>query len=984
MSSNLHGSHRSVATLAWQAADLLMGLGLALAVLFFGGRHPWGEAVLLATALGVAGLTLLGMLGRRTTAPWSGGEILLLAATGLVLFQLWPLPADWLQRLSPQVAQLLPTWHGGATAEVLGHWSSITLAPQQTRLGLALWLAYGLLFLAAFHRTERLADIERCLRLLAWGGLLLAIFGLLQYLFANGRMFWFYEHPFVHTRDAVKASFTNRNHFAQFLAMSLGPLLWWLFSAARAGELQKGRAPGQWRGAGYPEHHVLKWLALPTVLLALLLTFSRGGIAAAVVAATIAAITLCWTGLIRGRWIWAGLAVLAGEILIVGPETVSARWESLLRLEWHEIDTGRARTTVWQETWQAARDFPLTGSGVGSFPVVHPHYRQSRSSGLYYTHAENGFLQILLEAGWPGMILLAWGLILLTRWSWQALVRANDPRRRIIAGAIVAGLVAFVLHGLVDYVWYVPALAGLASVLAGCLARLAEMTHAAALGQIPASSRQLPATTQARRKFLRLQPAAFAFAGILALSAFIALPITVQRYKAGFAEWGWHRFLIAYRQSGQDDEIPEQPNTPAHFLGHQPRSEKRSEDSGHAGQDAIPLPERFSDTVAGEGNEPDQAASTLSSTVPSVSAEQRQTGSQSSRDKVMAREQEMIRLLEGVVRDDPGRAEAHLQLAKAYLRLFHHRQEQSPNPLPLSQLRDAAIKAGFTSTAELEEWLRRAFGEHVELLKMAYREALTTCRLCPLQAEAYFILGQTCFLQLPREEAVYAWFEQCVTLRPHDGDLLFRIGAEYAMLGDYEKGISLWQAAFRSGPWYRERLLRFLVGRAPPELADQEIAFLLDTFNPDLEALRLMYRLYRRQFPAEVLGRLQRAYGAAIESELSREGDSPKERSELWLESHFLARDAGNAVAAVRAAQEAVRCDPNNYRARYYLAMILDEAGRYAEAEEHLRWCVQRRPGHRALQKRLEALSQKRLEAERMASLPTRQNLPGESLPHTR
>lgn len=988
MTGPIRGNYRSLATLAWQGADLLLGVGLAATVLFFGGRHPWGEAVLLVTAPAVAALTLLGMLGRSAAARGSGAEILLLATTGWVLFQLWPLPTDWLPRLSPQVAKLLPAWQGGVTAEVLGRWSSLSLAPQQTRLGLGIWLAYVLLFLSTFYRTQRLGDTERYLRFFAWGSLFLAIFGLLQYLFANGRLFWFYEHPFIHTRDAVKASFTNRNHFAQFLAMSLGPLLWWLLCDPGSENRQRGRFSERWNGSSAPERQVLKWLALPTVGLALLLTFSRGGISAAVLAGIVAGIVLCWAGVIRGRWIWAGLAGLAllvGEILIVGPETISARWESVFHLRWHEIDAGWARTTVWQETWRAAQDFPLTGSGVGTFPSVHPHYRRSRSSALYYTHAENGVLQILLETGWPGIILLAWGLILLSRWGWLALVRANDPRRRTVAGAIVAGLVAFVIHGLVDYVWYVPALAALASVLAGSLARLAQMAHTAALGQTPASSRQLPATTNATREFFRLQPAGFAFAGILALSAFIELPMTVQRYKAGFAESAWHRFLIAYRQSGEGDDSQAQPDLSAAESTRTPAdSPQDSEDSAGPGQETAPSPHLSSATAPGQETGADRTSTDLPAPAPAANAEHVRSASRASRQKAIDTERELIRLLEAVVRNDPARAEAHLQLAKAYLRLFHHLQEQSPNPMPLSQLRDAAMNAGFSSPSEVEGWLQRACGDHAQLLKDAYREALTACRLCPLQAEAYFILGQTSLHSLRSQDALHAWFQQCVTLRPHDGDLLFRIGAEYAMLGDYEKGISLWQAAFRSGPWYRERLLRFLVGRAPPELVDHEIAFLLDTFDPDLESLRLMYRLYRRRFPAEVLGRLQRAYETAIASELSQEGHSPKERSELWLESHFLERDAGNAVAALRSAQEAVRCDPNNYRARYYLAMSLEEAGRYAEAEEHLRWCVLRRPGHRALQKRLEAVSQKRLEAERMARAPMGQTEPARQIPQTR
>ncbi|MBC7353958.1 MAG: tetratricopeptide repeat protein, partial [Thermogutta sp.] len=72
----------------------------------------------------------------------------------------------------------------------------------------------------------------------------------------------------------------------------------------------------------------------------------------------------------------------------------------------------------------------------------------------------------------------------------------------------------------------------------------------------------------------------------------------------------------------------------------------------------------------------------------------------------------------------------------------------------------------------------------------------------------------------------------------------------------------------------------------------------------------------------------------------------------------------------IACARQAVRANPVSYRARYYLAVSLEKAGMYAEAEEHFRWCVQRRPGHRALQKRLQNVASKRLEAEQLVRVP--------------
>ncbi|WP_347245466.1 O-antigen ligase family protein [Thermogutta sp.] len=955
---------KAASSLIHRTIDGVLVGGLALTVLLLGGRSPWAEAALLATAMTGAILVAIDAILSRRSVHLGGAEWVLLGGVLLGVVQLCPLPVGWLHVLSPQRDQFLPAWQTPETASMLGEWHVISLTPQETRLGLGLWIAYSLLFVTVVYRVRRIEHVERYLRSIALGIVAVAVFGLLQYLFANGKFFWIYEHPFAHTRDAVKGSFVNRNHFAEFVALGIGPLLWWLLFRRPADRAKRSHSTGGFATSSGVEQNVLCWMALPVVVVALLLSFSRGGITASLVAALVAGGVLAGGGNVRGRWIGIvliGLAVVAPAIAIVGPQTVTARWEGVFRLQWSEIDSAQARTHVWQNTWRAARDFWIAGSGIGSFSVVHPHYQSARYSAHYYTHAENGFLQILLETGLPGFLLLLAGLILLGRWTWIAVAQASDSRHRTAAAVVAAGLLAFTLHGLVDYVWYNPALAGVVSVLAGCLARLAQIAPACAEVSQTRFSELSSFAEPAQIGKSRTVVPAFALSLAVMLSLPVEVPLVTERYKAGFAELAWHRYLILYRQVGDVEEL---------FQGETNMTTVQNwEMCELAGKNALAESTPSSDDQQDEDveNSEQTDAATSVSFVETQSSPEAIAGQFK---EAAEKEREMIRYLQDVVRYDPKRSEAHLRLAKAYLRLFHLKQLYSANPMPLSQIRDAALHAGFASVEELRSWLRAAFGDHVELLDRASEESLIACRLCPLQAEAYFILGQTSFLRGESEGTLLTWYKQALAVRPNDGDLLFRIGAELAFMGRLEHGFVLWRKAFACGPWYRDRLLRFLVGRSPPELLDQEIAFLLDTFEPDLESLRLMYRLYRKRYPPEMLTRLQRTYALALRAALSRDEVPAEERSSLWLEAYFLFQDAGNEEQAIACAREAVRANPVSYRARYYLAISLEKAGMYAEAEEHLRWCVQRRPGHRALQKRLQDVASKRLEEEQLARVP--------------
>lgn len=919
-----------------QLSDGVFLLGLVTTIVCFGGRHPWGYAGLVAGSLVAAGaIVTRHIIYDRGKLRRTGAEGLLLLGVGIPLIQLIPLPEAWLSALSPQFSHILPAWNEGVTATLLGRWQCLSVAPEETRIALSLWLAYSLIFFYTVQRIGDVDDVERILHWLVPIVVVLSILGLLQYLFSNNKFFWLYPHPFAKTNDAVKACFTNRNHFAEFVALTAGPLLWWCLAKNRSQRTrQYGTAtsfdePSRLgnRGLGY-----LKWLALPIVLLALLLTQSRGGILAATISLVVAGIALYQIGVLKKSWMGTfalGIAFLVAAVLVVGTDTIFRRWEAVAQLSWDQIDRGEARRSVWQNTWRAAQDFLVTGSGCGSFSAVYPLYQTTRSSRLYYTHAENGYLQVLLETGLPGVVLLALACGTLIVWTWRAWKFAPSNRHRSATGVIAGGLLAFASHGLVDYVWYVPALAAVVAILVGCLARLNQMARS------EAQETAVPEKASHQSGRCRyVIPWPIPTMTIL-LCAMWEVPAVQRALSSGLAEFSWHQYLRLYRtaewsDTWQSEEVAASSDDSSH-------SKKGSETVDEI-SNAAP---RVADDPATSETDSDEEVSTL-----------------------FAKEQKMVALLATVIRHDPSRAEARLRLAKAYLRLFDLVQRRSPNSMPLSQIRDAVMVSSFASQDELDRWLHIAIGDHVKLLQRARQEALTAVRLCPLLGEGYFILGQVSFLNGGREEDVVAWFRQALSVRPNDGELLFRVGAEFALMGWHDEAMSLWQRAFRCGRLYQYRLLERLIGCVPPDQVNQEITFLLETFEPDLEILRYMYRQYRKRYAPECLEPLPQAYALALTSQLRDDHPTPSQRAELWLELHFLYLDSGAPEQALQCAQQAVRCDPLDYRAHHYLSLRLEEMGRFAEAEEHVRWCLQRRPGHRALRNRLHNLYQKRMKAE--------------------
>ena len=216
-----------------RAVDTILAAIVGIVPLLMGGRHPLGKLVYVALVAALSVVWAGGQcLSRRAYWRRSGAEFLLVAAVLLVVLQLAYLPQSWVDRLSPQIGKTLVLWSSPAGDAVsFGPWTCLSLTPVATRQALALLLAHGLLLVVVLQRLNKLEDVERLLRWIALAVVGMAVLGLAQYLFGNGKFLWIYQHPSRTTFAAVKGMFANENHFAHYLVLGLGPLVWWLVRA---------------------------------------------------------------------------------------------------------------------------------------------------------------------------------------------------------------------------------------------------------------------------------------------------------------------------------------------------------------------------------------------------------------------------------------------------------------------------------------------------------------------------------------------------------------------------------------------------------------------------------------------------------------------------------------------------------------------------------------------------------------------------------
>lgn len=308
-----------------------------------------------------------------------------------------------------------------------------TASPYSTRIELLLLFSDLILLFLAVQAFRMLQDWRAFIWFGMFFGFLVSLFGVLQHLTFNGKLYWFREMEYG---GIPFGPYVNRNHFAGFaeliLPLSLVPLV--------LGRVRRERWPV-----------VVLFAIIP--IGALFLCASRGGIISfGAELAVLALLVIQWRT--KGKQLFAGATVLLLALMMVswlGVDQVLQRFSSFQSLE---VTAGK-RASMRRDTWRIFLHHPLIGTGLGTLQIVYPPY-ESLYDGKIVNHAHNDYLEALAETGILGGLCCGWFLGVLFRESLRRLRQSHNS----FAGALhLSGLVAcagFLVHSLVDFNLHIP------------------------------------------------------------------------------------------------------------------------------------------------------------------------------------------------------------------------------------------------------------------------------------------------------------------------------------------------------------------------------------------------------------------------------------------------------------------------------------------------------------------------------------------------
>lgn len=386
---------------------------------------------------GTFSVLLLGPLAFGAVEPWA---IFGIEVSAVGLFVLWAVPQIVASRIAVRWNVLFAPMLGFGvvlSAQVVFRTSAYRYA---TSSGAMLYVAYGLLLFLATQCVRRSSQVKTLAWIFTGYGSALAIFAIIQGIAGNGKIYWL---RLPRAGGWIYGPYVSHNHYAGLMEM--------LFPIALVIALHEQMRPD------------LRWIpAFAAVLMAstIFLSGSRGGMIAFVIQTAALGIAV---NVRKNR----GAALMTGAIIVivsaltlwVGGEGLISRIVSIHSEAKSELDTG-LRLKIDRDGLRMFSHRPVLGWGLGTFPVVYPQFR-SIYTNKFVNHAHDDYLQLLVETGAAGFLMMMWFVVRLYRQGVCKVSNWQHDLNGALALAALIGCTGILAHSFIDSNLQIPANAAL-------------------------------------------------------------------------------------------------------------------------------------------------------------------------------------------------------------------------------------------------------------------------------------------------------------------------------------------------------------------------------------------------------------------------------------------------------------------------------------------------------------------------------------------
>lgn len=445
----------------WSSAAALWAL-IVLAVFSpwpFGAVEPWAVRTMTLVALFAACGAAIDQArrGGLVRIRWPLWPLIALVVVAVV--QLVPLPPVVHALIAPGSYAV---WHpGGAASAVLGDGARpISIDPAATRSWLAFAGGLALLAALAVPAASEVHTAVRASAVLVASGVAVAAYGVVARVLYGPLLYGHIAVPTI----APFGPFVSKNHFAGYVEMTA---LLALGLALGLADHAGGSAALDWVRSDRAWQPLAAFFGFAMISLGLLVSLSRGGMIG-LLAGLALFFVVRWRIGHRALKLKAALPMLAAAAVLAGllallPGETHERISSLANLQTEQSAPFRLR--VWRDALRAFTASPVLGWGAGAFADAFARVKSAFGS-LRVEHAENEYVEVLVETGAVGAGLLLTAVVLGFRCALRAYRQSKHRLFRRLGPGALAAVGALLVHGLFDFNLHIPSNAALFAAVA--------------------------------------------------------------------------------------------------------------------------------------------------------------------------------------------------------------------------------------------------------------------------------------------------------------------------------------------------------------------------------------------------------------------------------------------------------------------------------------------------------------------------------------
>jgi O-antigen ligase len=369
-----------------------------------------------------------------------------------ILLQIIPLPKLLVKVLSPNSYSFREMFSMGLSDS---KFISLSVVPAHTlQQGLEIFTYFLLGFLIIKTVVSQL-QIRRIFYALIGMGIFQAFYGLFELYNKNPRILFYKK---AYNLDSVCGTFVNRNHLSGYLEMII-PLAIGLIIARI----------DLFSFAGMKIKEKILQLAEKGLAVNLLLSFSILGMSLAVIfsKSRSGVFVLVFTFILmfeftvfyfgkqgqQKKWVTKFLKIMFITIIIISLYIgIGATLERFALNKVLKAD----RVPVWNFTLKIISDFPLVGSGLGTYASVFLAY-DNRGRLSIYSHAHNDYLEYLSDLGIIGLLLLLGAVLFIIIKAFSVWRTRGHPEVKGLALGGIVAVINILIHSITDFNLQIPA-----------------------------------------------------------------------------------------------------------------------------------------------------------------------------------------------------------------------------------------------------------------------------------------------------------------------------------------------------------------------------------------------------------------------------------------------------------------------------------------------------------------------------------------------